>query len=184
MTLNAIFHEKGAGLNTLAFTAPKGSRCLCNKRAKVTLMADGERALAPLCMRCGLVVLECLNRSRVDILHRTDLEPKLREFIIQDSGISSLTIISVLVPDFHGMCLSRFSGVIGPTPCDPGDFGRCYRALKLIENGVERLGEVAAKYRNWKRLVEHWAELSELYEQELKSGKAPKLFKRMKELGL
>lgn len=47
-----------------------------------------------------------------------------------------------------------------------------------------RLGEVAAAEPDWKPLVEAWDELTALYEDELtnKSGLAPKLYARMKEL--
>ena len=183
MTLSAIFESRG-NKNTLALSASKRTKCLCGKRAQSTLMSrDGQRRLAELCMKCGIIVIECLNRSRIDSENRIDLDPALREFILQEGGVSSCTIISVLLPEFAPMCRAKISW-LGSTPCDPGDFGRCCRALKLIENGVERLPEVAVKYPRWVPLVEAWADLTALYEEELPSDEAPKLYARMKEMGL
>jgi len=92
-----------------------------------------------------------------------------------DTGTSSRTIAHVL------------AGVVGPLdwpdiPLDPDDFGRCYRLLKLIPGWRERMGEVSAKYKAWKPLVDHWDELESLYEEEYRSGKAPKLYARMRAL--
>lgn len=67
-------------------------------------------------------------------------------------------------------------------PYDPGDFGRCYRLLQHFPEWHTRLPEVAAKYPVWGPMVKAWDELTALYEEEKQSGKAPKLYKRMKEL--
>jgi hypothetical protein len=45
-----------------------------------------------------------------------------------------------------------------------------------------RLSEVAACYPKWKPLVDHWDEVSALYEEEVASGWAPKTYNRMLEL--
>jgi hypothetical protein len=68
-------------------------------------------------------------------------------------------------------------------PLDPDDFGRCYRLLKAIPAWRARIGEMASVSRVWGSLVEHWAELEALYVEELPTGRAPKLYARMKELG-
>lgn len=96
-----------------------------------------------------------------------------------DTGISSETIWSVMMG-------RRPKGQhwYPDTPSDPSDFGRCYRLLTVMPSWRERLPEVAAKYPEWKPLVEAWDELTALYEEEIKntSGMAPKLYARMEEL--
>lgn len=75
-------------------------------------------------------------------------------------------------------------------PSDPSDFGRCYRLLKLIPEWRPRLSEVAARYRQWTALIEHWDELTAMYEDELENGPknkfgsrmAPRTYDRMKVL--
>lgn len=95
----------------------------------------------------------------------------------RDTGTSSLTIYSLITGqpsprDGDGFC----------TPLDPDDFGRCYRLLKLFPAWREQLGKVVERCPEWGPLVDHWDELTELYEAELGSGLAPRLYKRMQEL--
>jgi hypothetical protein len=74
-----------------------------------------------------------------------------------DTGISSRTIFAVMrgtEPDSADV------------PHDADDFGRCYRLLKAVPAWRPRLGEVAAKYPKWAGLVEHWDELTALFEAE------------------
>ena len=92
-----------------------------------------------------------------------------------DTGTSSLTIWHVMM----GRPLAR--GNANP-PWDPSDFGRCSRLLAVMPSWRARLGEVAEQYPRWKGLVEHWAELEALYEQELPTGRCPMLYARMKVL--
>jgi hypothetical protein len=94
-----------------------------------------------------------------------------------DTGISSLTIWQVMTgrpvtdPGFHP-----------DVPHDPADFGRCYRLLKLMPSWTARLSEVATAHPRWSGLVENWGELTDLYEQELPGGNAPKLYERIRAL--
>jgi hypothetical protein len=69
-------------------------------------------------------------------------------------------------------------------PCDPDDFGRCYRLLRLFPTWRARLGEVSAKYPRWKPMVDAWDELTALYEEEIPKhyGPAHKLYARMLQL--
>lgn len=95
-----------------------------------------------------------------------------------DNGISSRTIYGALHSSggYH-----RWPGgeVSTSVPLDPGDFGRCYRLLKLFPAWRARLPEVAAMHPEWRGLVEAWDELTALYEEELPTGKCPKLYARM-----
>lgn len=160
----------------LRLSANKGEKCPCGKRATATVMSeDGQRALMPCCMKCGLICME-LDRRRKDDEAGHVLTPELRRWFATDSGLSSKTIASVLVSELRG-CAPECN-----VPHDPDDFGRCYRLLKLIPNGVQRLGEVAKRFPEWTGLVQNWAELTELYEEELPTGEAPKLYRRIQQL--
>jgi hypothetical protein len=162
--------------------ASKGAKCLCGKRAKGTLMSrDGERGLLPCCLKCGFIALEYFKRLDLDDHGKAvRLPPEILEWFATDSGKSSKTIASVLVPGLKVAIAEDGPGL----PRDPDDFGRCHRLLALIPNGVERLSEVAAAHPEWSRLVAAWPELASLYEEELPSGRAPKLYARIKELTL
>lgn len=93
-----------------------------------------------------------------------------------DTGISSRTI-------FH-----TFMGYGGPqfapdVPYDPADFGRCYRLLKIAPpEWRANLAKVAARYPAWGPLVDRWDDLERLFEEELPTGKAPRLYALMREL--
>lgn len=168
----------------LSLSAAKGSKCPCGKRAKATLMSrDGRRELLPCCTKCGLIGMEFLQRrERDEAASGSSVAPDLQKWFTTDSGMSSMTIASVLVPELRQACLARLNHDAGFWPRDPDDFGRCYRLLKLIPNGVERLSEVASAYPAWARLVAAWPELTGLYEEEEPSGRSPKLYRRIKEL--
>lgn len=93
-----------------------------------------------------------------------------------DTGTSSLTIFCA----FTGR--HEFGPGVGPNvPHDPADFGRCYRLLKVAppewRAGLQR---VAERFPQWAPLVARWGELEALYEEELPTGKAPRLYARMR----
>lgn len=95
-----------------------------------------------------------------------------------DTGISSKAIWTVLM----GRVVDKRELWGGGVPHDPDDFGRCYRLLKVMPSWRGRLAEVAAQLPHWKNLVEVWDELTGLYEEELPTGRCPKLYERMKDL--
>jgi hypothetical protein len=90
-----------------------------------------------------------------------------------DTGISSETIWRTLTGETPSDT---------DVPCDPSDFGRCYRLLKIMPEWRPRLREVARKYRDWRPFVRHWDELTALYEAEDPTGTYPKLYERMQKL--
>ena len=94
-----------------------------------------------------------------------------------DTGISSKTIWFVMMGRENTERYWRAS-----PPSDPSDFGRCYRLLQVMPSWRVRLPDVAAKHPAWSGLVEHWDELTALYEEELPKRSAPKLYARMKQL--
>jgi hypothetical protein len=94
----------------------------------------------------------------------------------RDTGTSSMTIFRAIT----GMPVPRDSHY--DIPHDAADFGRCYRLLKLFPAWRPQLPKVIDICPKWRPYVEAWDELTELYEQELTKGSAPKLYARMKQL--
>lgn len=94
-------------------------------------------------------------------------------------GISSETIFEVLSGN-----LILPECLVGGRPQDPSDFKRCSLLLATIPEWGDRLQEVADKYPSWQLLVTHWGELEALLIEELDNGdgRAPRLYRRMKEL--
>jgi len=95
-----------------------------------------------------------------------------------DTGISSETIFGVMMGRQMGSA-ARFGN---SPPSDPSDFGRCYRLLKVMPSWRERLPEVASQFPKWKPFVDSWGYLTALYETELRTGKCPALYERMRDL--
>lgn len=98
-----------------------------------------------------------------------------------EQGISSRTIFSVMTGvlkyEREFPCDQwRFN-----VPHDPADFRRCYLLLKLIPEWRERLDEMAKAFEKWRPFVDHWDEMTALWEQERKNRDrcAPKLFELM-----
>jgi hypothetical protein len=145
-----------------------------------------ERVLAytpiPIDVFGALAKLPCISCKSKDVrmgpLPRATADGDVIGWLTNgDTGISSETIWSVLT----GRRISR-AHWRADIPQDPDDFGRCYRLLKIAPSWREHLSEVAAKYPEWTRLVEAWDELTALYEEELPSGRAPRLYARMRQL--
>lgn len=90
-----------------------------------------------------------------------------------DTGISSLTIWSFFTGQ-HG-------GEVG-IPHDPEDFGRCFRLLAKLPGWRASLPRLAERFPEWAPLVERWAHMERLYEEELPTGSAPRLYAFMRPL--
>lgn len=76
-------------------------------------------------------------------------------------------------------------------PLDGSDLGRCIRLLRMIPALRPRLKRVRVVSEQWARIVDHWAELETLYEEDerhwpVESPKptTPRTYARMKELRL
>lgn len=72
-------------------------------------------------------------------------------------------------------------------PSDPSDLGRCLRLLALIPEWKPRLGEMAVYGKQWKALLERWAELEASMDDEVgidwrKGNKAPRTYALMKDV--
>lgn len=72
-----------------------------------------------------------------------------------------------------------------PHPHDPSDLWRCIKLLQSVPQLVPELPRMANYSPHWRVLVEHWDELTQLFEQE-RAGRdewsAPKTYNRMQEL--
>lgn len=176
---------------TMQLSAPKGSKCVCGKRAKSTMMSRfGSRPILPVCTKCGLIamaVMKAIDADEAAPPQAEDTLPELRSWLIANGGLSSYTLVYCLVPELRelGRSLHGSFGEPNSYPHDPSDFMRCYEALKRIPDGVARLPEVAAKLGGvWAELAPAWAELTALYEEEIKrpDKRAPKLYARLQEL--
>lgn len=93
-------------------------------------------------------------------------------------GTSSKTMAHVLYGIPEDMEPSSYDG-----PHDPSDFMRCMRLLEEVPQARSRIDELA-QVPGWDRLVPHFVELEQLYvsEQEQGTGRAPRLYERMRQL--
>lgn len=78
-----------------------------------------------------------------------------------DTGTSSKTIWAVMMKavDKRAQFGSDYY-----VPLDTSDFGRCYRLLKQFPEWRPRMKEVAKIFPMWSPFVEHWDELTKMYE--------------------
>lgn len=91
-----------------------------------------------------------------------------------DTGISSKAIWKMMMASATS---DRHSH-----PSDPSDFGRCYRLLKLIPEWREQIDKMAAVSPYWAALVERWANIEALYEEEKSGASAPKTYALMRSI--
>ena len=93
-----------------------------------------------------------------------------------ERGISSDTIAAVM----RG---THYTGSFGPdVPHDPGDFRRCKLLFDIVPEWRGRLNEVTERYPWFAPFEEAWPEFERLYEEEVSSGSAPKLYRLMQEV--
>lgn len=71
-------------------------------------------------------------------------------------------------------------------PHDPSDFGRCLRFLQILQPAERThvLHRAKLKSQQWLALVGVWDQAEALFNAEWPTGKAPKLYKLMKDIGL
>ena len=95
-----------------------------------------------------------------------------------DTGISSATIWQIAT----GYDAPRYADYAPDVPHDPDDFGRCHRLLQAFPWMRAKLQSVANCVPKWGPMVREWDRLTALYEEELPTGEAPKLYALMKQL--
>ncbi len=70
-----------------------------------------------------------------------------------------------------------------PHPCDPDDFRRCYLLLETVPEWKDKLHLLKALSPIWVKLVDNWAHLTQMLEEQMKTGKPAGMYEFMKELG-
>lgn len=96
-----------------------------------------------------------------------------------ERGISSEAMACAV----GGMKPNDFWARFGNHPSDPDDLKRCIKFLDAVPEARQHLGEVAKLSKTWAKLIEHWDELEAMFREEFPTGKTPKLYQRMKNLG-
>ena len=90
-----------------------------------------------------------------------------------DRGASSETIVTKLagIDLAHGCSCE---------PHDPSDFRRCLLLLDAVPELKSKLDKMKEVSNYWRLLIENWNELEKMYHEEKSSGRAPKLYEKMK----
>ena len=106
-------------------------------------------------------------------------EKKIMKWLVDgEVGLSSKTMASIAL----GYEDSELNW-----PRDPSDFRRCYLFLsKCIDwrNHKGLLDKLASLSKEWRAIRDNWAELLDLYHEEREKKRSPKLYQKMKEIGL
>lgn len=68
-------------------------------------------------------------------------------------------------------------------PLDPDDFRRCYLLLKTIPEWKDKLYMMEKVSPVWSELVDNWDRLSEILEEQIRTGKPNGVYEFMKKLG-
>lgn len=99
-------------------------------------------------------------------------------FVGADTGMSSKTMAAIFLGATAG------DGGRFRYPLDPSDFARCWRLVDAIPAIRDAFPVMRQVYPALTPFIEHWDELSALYVAAVdsKTGKAPDLYQRMKEL--
>lgn len=68
-------------------------------------------------------------------------------------------------------------------PRDPGDFRRCYLLLETIPEWKAKLHLMKKVSPVWEKIVDNWAKLTEMLEEQLQTKKPNGMYQFMKSLG-
>jgi|GEM_PF-2089546 hypothetical protein len=66
-------------------------------------------------------------------------------------------------------------------PYDPDDYRRCHRLLEIVPEWRGELARVTARWPWFKPFEDRWPEFERLWNEEVKTGKAPKLYEALQE---
>lgn len=73
-------------------------------------------------------------------------------------------------------------------PFDPSDFNRCMKFLECLDKSKRMvfIMGLGMRSKQWSIISDNWYKLERLYREECKTGwdRAPKLYEKMKEIGL
>lgn len=96
-----------------------------------------------------------------------------------ERGLSSMTIFDTLSKHLH---ISKFNE--RPThPCDPSDFRRCYLLIKAVPQWEDKLHLLKPLSPVWSNIVDNWAKLTEMLEEQMVTHKPNGMYEFMETLG-
>lgn len=64
-------------------------------------------------------------------------------------------------------------------PYDPADYRRCHRLLEIVPEWRHELARVTARWPWFKPFEERWPEFERLWNEEVNTGRAPKLYEAL-----
>ena len=160
------------------------------KSATTSVLLLLERRKVPINIRQQGAIIRAADEI-MEELRRPDTQATggcgLKVWLASDStGLSSRYMARILatcaglgsVPEEDDL---HFRGI--HYPHDPSDFGRCVGLLDAVPELRPHLPELTEGHGGaWARLVAVWDELEALYREELPTGKAPRLYARMREM--
>lgn len=97
----------------------------------------------------------------------------------EHNGISSKYMAGIML----GADQDTVSKWLCPWPRDPADFGRCHHLIQCAPEIREHLHLMKRCGEVWSRLVDHWDEMTRLYEKEKNAGNGHELMNLMRSLG-
>lgn len=94
-----------------------------------------------------------------DLTKIKDIKERIANWLLLgETGKSSLVMAKTLLPEFPA------SSEIGSDhPCDPDDFGRCYKFLEAFPEVAKDLIKMRNVSVKWFGLIENWAVLTDMY---------------------
>lgn len=92
-----------------------------------------------------------------------------------DMGVSSKAMLYAFIGEENN---SKWGN---STPCDPSDFGRCHRLLERFPEFQSQMHKMN-KFDNWKKLVQNWDRMTEIYLRDFESGESSELYNLLQEL--
>lgn len=105
-----------------------------------------------------------------------DIKKRMTFWLLKgERGLSSEVI-------FENMCEHKFKGG-KHHPCDPADFGRCYKLLELIPEWKKELHKLKSISPVWEKLVDNWDILTIQYKELVANKKDNGMYKFMESLG-
>ena len=110
----------------------------------------------------------------------TEIQQAMSWLLSGHTGLSSECIMATLLSGGKVNGADWYHSTAYPR--DPSDFKRCVELLKAVPSFRERLDLMKGVSNKWAVLVEHWDELENLLNEEIKNRSAPKTYDRMKQL--
>ncbi|MDH5573543.1 MAG: hypothetical protein OEY89_17395 [Gammaproteobacteria bacterium] len=89
----------------------------------------------------------------------------------------ALTLLGAEPRIVNARCIGRHNW-----PQDPNEFRCSHLLLETVPEARKQLHKVKALSPTWANIIDHWAKLTELYEEEKLQGESPKLHAMLEQL--